>query len=286
MQGLPTIYGGLSRGIESGFSMGNMIDRTKMAKESLTADIEDRKQTQLLRSQQLALQKMQEERLKQNADWTKMAANVSTFMSNIKDLDPNAKSQAIKMFQASIPENYPTIKQTLGSIDVANQEQFKVEQKAMNDFNKEIASKNNYTPQALLGFAANNSTTKAGMLAAQLAKTVGSQDKLSGDMQAYTKYLQQGGKLNILQFLQQKTPPKAENYDKNLYIAAQAAGVSPEKVKSGKLTQKEATAIAKTYSEKFGTQSLIELLMKSGVTPQQAGQAGVLKFNDKGEQIQ
>jgi len=155
----------------------------------------------------------------------------------------------------------------------------------MNDFNKEIASKNNYTPQALLGFAANNSTTKAGMLAAQLAKTVGSQDKLSGDMQAYTRYLQQGGKLNILQFLQQKTPPKAENYDKNLYIAAQAAGVSPEKVKSGKLTQKEATAIAKTYSEKFGTQSLIELLMKSGVTPQQAGQAGVLKFNDKGEQI-
>ena len=42
-------------------------------------------------------------------------------------------------------------------------------------------------------------------------------------------------------------------FDKNLFVAAQIAGISPEKVRKGGLTEDEATKIADAYKEKFGT---------------------------------
>jgi len=62
-----------------------------------------------------------------------------------------------------------------------------------------------------------------------------------------------------------KPPQAAQNYDKNILIAAQAAGIDPEKVKSGNLTQDEAIKVADSYSKRFGTQSLIQLLTSGGI---------------------
>lgn len=59
-------------------------------------------------------------------------------------------------------------------------------------------------------------------------------------------------------------PQATQNYDKNILIAAQAAGVDPEKVKSGKLTRDEAIKVADSYSKRFGTQGLIQLLTSGG----------------------
>lgn len=75
----------------------------------------------------------------------------------------------------------------------------------------------------------------------------------------------------------------SENYDKNLLVAAQVAGVDPKKVKSGELTQEEATKVAEAYAEQFGTMSLVQMLMKTAGTPESAPK---LKFDEKGNLVQ
>jgi hypothetical protein len=77
-------------------------------------------------------------------------------------------------------------------------------------------------------------------------------------------------------------PPAAPSYDKNILIAAQAAGIDPEKVKSGNLTQEEAIKVADSYSRRFGTQSLIQLLMSGG-----AGSSGTpsVKYDANGNPV-
>jgi hypothetical protein len=78
-----------------------------------------------------------------------------------------------------------------------------------------------------------------------------------------------------------KAKNQTDSYDKNLLVAAQAAGVDPEKVKKGGLTQEEAVAVAEAYSEQFGTKSLLQMLF-SGMAPEQPA----LKFDDKGNPVE
>jgi len=52
-----------------------------------------------------------------------------------------------------------------------------------------------------------------------------------------------------------------QSYDKNLLVAAQALGIPPNIVKSGKLTPEQADLLGKKYIEMFGTQTLLQMLM-------------------------
>jgi len=62
-----------------------------------------------------------------------------------------------------------------------------------------------------------------------------------------------------------KGTPK--DFDNKLSIAAQAVGVSPEKLKSGELTTEEAAKIAEEYQKKFGTESFLKMIF-GGAQPQ------------------
>jgi len=81
-------------------------------------------------------------------------------------------------------------------------------------------------------------------------------------------------------------PPKEESFDKNIFLAAQAVGVDPEKVKSGKLSQPEAIKVADEYQKRHGTESLIRLLFGGALpgmaAPGQAPAAPELSFDEKG----
>jgi len=70
-------------------------------------------------------------------------------------------------------------------------------------------------------------------------------------------------------------------FDKNISIAAQAAGVDPQKVKSGKLSIEEANKVADKYKEKFGTASLLQALLGGTL----GGQQPTIKYDAKGNQI-
>jgi hypothetical protein len=73
-----------------------------------------------------------------------------------------------------------------------------------------------------------------------------------------------------------------DKFDKNLLIAAQIAGIDPKKVRGGKLSQAEATKLADTYKEKFGTASLLQALLGGQLG---GGQAPTIKYDAKGNQI-
>ena len=73
-----------------------------------------------------------------------------------------------------------------------------------------------------------------------------------------------------------------DRYDKNLDVAAQAAGVDPNKVRSGKLSMEEANKVADKYREKFGTASLLQALLGGQLG---GGQAPTIKYDAKGNQI-
>ena len=70
-------------------------------------------------------------------------------------------------------------------------------------------------------------------------------------------------------------------FDKNISIAAQAAGVDPQKVKSGKLSIEEANKVADKYKEKFGTASLLQALLGGTL----GGQQPTIKYDEKGNVI-
>jgi len=73
------------------------------------------------------------------------------------------------------------------------------------------------------------------------------------------------------------------SYDSRLAIAAQAVGVSPEKLKSGKLTKDEAIKIADKYKDQFGTESLLEMLLGGAMEEKSSS---VIKFDAQGNRIQ
>jgi len=76
------------------------------------------------------------------------------------------------------------------------------------------------------------------------------------------------------------------SYDKNLLVAAQAAEIDPEKVKSGNLSKEEAIAVAEAYREQFGTENLIKMLFGAGLaTGSSAQQEPVIQFDESGELI-
>jgi hypothetical protein len=77
---------------------------------------------------------------------------------------------------------------------------------------------------------------------------------------------------------------KEDSFDKNLLVAAQAAGIPPKKVKDGKLTPEEAQTLAKEYSKQFGTESLIKMLFGGGVGVP-GTQSDVIQFDEKGNPI-
>jgi len=90
----------------------------------------------------------------------------------------------------------------------------------------------------------------------------------------------EGGKL-----VRTETAPREssdDKFDTNLLIAAQIAGIDPEKVRGGKLSQAEATKLADTYKEKFGTASLLQALLGGQLG---GGQAPTIKYDAKGNQI-
>ena len=90
----------------------------------------------------------------------------------------------------------------------------------------------------------------------------------------------EGGKL-----VRTETAPREssdDKFDKNLLIAAQIAGIDPKKVRGGKLSQAEATKLADTYKEKFGTASLLQALLGGQLG---GGQAPTIKYDAKGNQI-
>lgn len=70
-------------------------------------------------------------------------------------------------------------------------------------------------------------------------------------------------------------------FDKNISIAAQAAGVDPQKVKSGKLSIEEANKVADKYKEIFGTASLLQALLGGTL----GGQQPTIKYDEKGNVI-
>jgi len=86
----------------------------------------------------------------------------------------------------------------------------------------------------------------------------------------------EGGKL-----VRTETAPR-ESSDDKLLIAAQIAGIDPKKVRGGKLSQAEATKLADTYKEKFGTASLLQALLGGQLG---GGQAPTIKYDAKGNQI-
>ncbi|HUV85109.1 MAG TPA: hypothetical protein VMV86_05320 [Methanosarcinales archaeon] len=75
---------------------------------------------------------------------------------------------------------------------------------------------------------------------------------------------------------------ESTNYDKNILIAAQSVGISPEVVKAGKLTKDDAMKVMEAYKAAFGAESLLSLLLKSGTT----SNVPTIKYDEKGNRIQ
>lgn len=78
---------------------------------------------------------------------------------------------------------------------------------------------------------------------------------------------------------------KEVNYDKNIYIAAQAAGVDPEKIRKGQITQDEAMRVLEEYKKNFGSESLLEVLFK-GMGQAPGGVSPVLKLDANGNPVE
>jgi len=78
---------------------------------------------------------------------------------------------------------------------------------------------------------------------------------------------------------------KGDKFDKNLLVAAQIAGIPVERVRSGKMTPEEAKTLAKTYSEKFGAQNLLEMLFGGGLGGEEGGEDEIMKFDSEGNLV-
>lgn len=88
------------------------------------------------------------------------------------------------------------------------------------------------------------------------------------------------GKVEVVQ------KPKEDDYSENLLVAAQAVGIDPGKVKTGKLTTEEANRVADEYSKKFGTQNFLKMLLDASSSGVGGGGGKTLKFDSKGNPIQ